>query len=187
MRVELSANERRIVEAVNAFAFVNPFSPERDKAEADFLQVTDANPASHAARFDPFFHWIERLPESKRNYLNFAPPDRELIRTTFLFEIFYRYINPLDELISAQLEKGDKLPSVSFGAECIARLEMRGFTTPEALRYFGIFYQLRRAHYFIVRGLKGLSPCMKEFRRRLWNNVFTSDVRWYERHLWNRM
>src|SRR5262249_31587665 len=49
------------------------------------------------------------------------------------------------------------------------------------------FYQLRRAYHFIVRGLIGTSPCMREFRRRLWRNVFTQEVRLYERYLWNRM
>lgn len=28
---------------------------------------------------------------------------------------------------------------------------------------------------------------MAELRRRLWSSVFTSDVRWYDKHLWNRM
>src|SRR5207249_11453768 len=37
------------------------------------------------------------------------------------------------------------------------------------------------------RGLIGKSPCMREFRRHLWQNVFTQEVGLYERHLWNRM
>jgi transcriptional regulator with GAF, ATPase, and Fis domain len=63
----------------------------------------------------------------------------------------------------------------------------RGFTPDEARRYFAIFYQIRRAFHFIHRGLVGTSDCMKQLRRHLWNNVFTHDIRLYERHLWNRM
>ncbi|MFA7160723.1 MAG: sigma 54-interacting transcriptional regulator, partial [Kiritimatiellia bacterium] len=50
-----------------------------------------------------------------------------------------------------------------------------------------IFYQLRRAFYFINRGLPGKSPCMKALRKRLWNNVLTHDIRWYSSLLWDRM
>jgi DNA-binding NtrC family response regulator len=76
---------------------------------------------------------------------------------------------------------------VDFAGEVIALLKRRGFDHREARRYFAIFYQLRRAFYFIVRGLVGVSPCMAELRRHLWNNIFTRDVGLYERHLWNCM
>jgi DNA-binding NtrC family response regulator len=66
-------------------------------------------------------------------------------------------------------------------------LRQRGFAADEARRLLAIFFQLRRAFYFIDRRLIGVSPCMQELRRRLWSNVFTDDVRWYEQRLWNRM
>jgi DNA-binding NtrC family response regulator len=66
-------------------------------------------------------------------------------------------------------------------------LKRRGFSADEATRFFAIFFQIRRAAHFIEQGLIGRSACMKEFRRRLWQNVFTHDIRTYERGLWNRM
>ena len=184
----LAPSDRRIVEAVSAFAFVNPFSPERDETENQFVRVTGGDPSgSHAERFRAFFKWVDSLKDSHRDYRRFAGDDRERMRITFLFESYHRYNDLLDDLITQQTRKGDKPCAVPFGAECIGRLESHGFSREEAVRYFGIFYQLRRAHSFIVRGLKGSSPCMFQFRRRLWNSVFTNDVRWYERHLWNRM
>ena len=62
-----------------------------------------------------------------------------------------------------------------------------GFTDADRLRYFAIFYQLRRAYYFIRTGLVGNSPSMKALRKHLWNCVFTHDMSWFESHLWDRM
>ena len=55
------------------------------------------------------------------------------------------------------------------------------------MRYFGLFFQLRRAYYFIDRALVGPSRSMAELRRALWNCVFTEDARLYDAYLWNRM
>jgi sigma-54 specific flagellar transcriptional regulator A len=66
-------------------------------------------------------------------------------------------------------------------------LRERGFREEESLGYLGLFYQLRRAYFFIDHSLVGDSPSMKQLRLALWNNVFTRDVRTYFRHLWNRM
>ena len=48
-------------------------------------------------------------------------------------------------------------------------------------------YQIRRAFYFIDRGLVGRSPCMKALREGLWNTVFTYDLDLYNRYLHDRM
>jgi transcriptional regulator with GAF, ATPase, and Fis domain len=63
----------------------------------------------------------------------------------------------------------------------------RGFSKEEALHYFSTFFQMRRAFYFIRKSIIGKSPCMKELRLNLWNNVFTCDIELYARYLWNRM
>ncbi|MCA9708899.1 MAG: sigma 54-interacting transcriptional regulator, partial [Myxococcales bacterium] len=57
----------------------------------------------------------------------------------------------------------------------------------DAERMVAIFFQMRRAFYFIDRTLIGGSPCMRSLRQALWNNVFTHDIARYERWLWNRM
>ena len=69
----------------------------------------------------------------------------------------------------------------------LEQLGARGFAEAAALRSLGLFYQLRRAYYFIAHALVGGSPSMKRLRFCLWNNVFTCDARTYERYLWNRM
>ncbi len=177
-----------MLNAVVDFTLVNPFSPEREKIEAQFIELTGGKRnGTHWERFEGFFNWVDAIPNGQRDYRKFDAEERETMRNLFLFDSYHRYSIALDELIDEQVKQGEKSCAVSFGEECVGRMQSHGLTREEAIRYFGIFYQLRRAHYFIVRGLKGKSECMFDFRRRLWTSVFTTDVRWYERHLWKRM
>ncbi len=109
------------------------------------------------------------------------------MRMVLLFECYHLFYRPLDRLIQDQMRKGDESSEVDFSNEALSLLVRRGFKPEEACRFFAIFYQIRRAHHFIAHGLAGSSPCMRELRRHLWNNVFTHDIRWYDRYLWNRM
>ena len=93
----------------------------------------------------------------------------------------------LTGFIGDQAKAGDTPLKVSFAERVLESLIKYGFSSPEALRYFAIFYQMRRAFFFIERGLVGTSPCMGQLRLSLWNNVFTSDIGLYEKYLWNRM
>jgi DNA-binding NtrC family response regulator len=69
----------------------------------------------------------------------------------------------------------------------LADLASYGWEPPAAARFVGIFFQMRRAFFFIERGLTGRCPSMRKLRESLWNNVFTHDIRVYERYLSARM
>ena len=62
---------------------------------------------------------------------------------------------------------------VPFAGEALALLGRRGFSAEEARRFLALFYQLRRAFFFIDRALVGRSASMRALRERLWSNVFT--------------
>ena len=93
----------------------------------------------------------------------------------------------LDALIERQVSRGGESPAVPFGDEVIGELVRGGFTPEQAPRYFALYYQLRRAYYFIHRSLAGDCESMRRFREALWNNVFTHDMRGFDTALWNRM
>lgn len=175
--------------AVRDAAFVNPFSEQRTLHEQRINEALGVEPASGSAeeKFKPLLAWVDRLPEGKRTLGSFTGEDRILLRALFLFEVYHRFYTPFDRLIEDQMATPARSLRVPFADEVLQQLEARGFTREEATRFLGMFFQLRRAFSFIVHRLRGASPCMKEFRRRLWNSVFTSDTHRYEQFLWNRM
>src|SRR5205814_7308942 len=81
---------------------------------------------------------------------------------------------------------GASLP-VPFGDDAIADLVRSGFSEERAVRFFALFFQLRRAFYFIWRSLAGQCESMRRLREALWNNVVTHDMRGFQAALWNRM
>lgn len=118
---------------------------------------------------------------------NYSGEERETMRIVLLFEAYQRFRAPLDEVVVTQNSSGDSPVPVRFSRELLSLLQRRGLDEEEALRILAIFFQIRRAHHFIVERLVGESVCMREFRRRLWDNVFTHDIGHYERTLWSRM
>ena len=169
-------------------AFANPFSEQRleldrriagqfrnDDERAEFLRRSVSD---RIAKLE-----AQGLADLRR----YRGEEREMMRDVFLFEVFHHFYQLLDAHIGAQEKAGDTPAPVTFGTDALARLGQRGFSAEESKRFLGIFFQLRRAYHFIVQGLIGESDCMKAFRRHLWDNVFTHDIRWYDRYLWNRM
>lgn len=189
-RVSLQAGDRTFFELIAQTAFCNPFSEQRRELDRQLLgrsidALADERPAELAESVSAR---LSKLGDcSSLDLRAFAGHDRELMQTVFLFEAYHQCCRALDKLIEEQLKMGPTSAPVPFGSDVLAQLRQRGFGAAESLRYFAIFYQLRRAFHFIVRGLVGGSASMRELRRHLWDNVFTADIRLYDRYLWNRM
>ncbi len=186
----LTAAERQFFSLVSKAVFVNPFSEQRFELDKEMIGDSRNRPwsqivpqvikevAGHIEKLDAC--GFAKIPD-------FSPDDESLIRDIFLFDVFHKFMNRFDGLIIAQAQRGAEPVEAEFGDEAIGLLIKRGFAPDLATRCFSLFYQLRRAFHFIDRGLIGQSGAMRRLRCDLWNNIFTHDIAFYERHLWDKM
>lgn len=171
-------------------AFSNPFSDERIEIDRNIVGAPDQ------------VEWHEMLvPLLRKLDENIATLEKSgtividrdggeevrAIGVSLLFHVFHHYTDQFDALIEEQVAAGDDSCRAPFALRCLEELVRYNFKRVDACRYVGIFYQIRRAYYFISKGLIGESASTKRLRAQLWDNVFTHDISWYERCLWNRM
>lgn len=175
---------------VSAAAFSNPFSEKRVAIDRRIVGADET--VNWHATLEPL---LSKLDENLQRLQKAGDLviDREggeevrAVMVSILFQIFHRYMDRFDRLIEEQIKAGDDSLRAPFAFQCLEDLRNYGFGREEACRYVGIFYQIRRAYYFISKGLVGESPCMKGLRARLWDNIFTHEIGWYETCLWDRM
>jgi DNA-binding NtrC family response regulator len=186
----LPPSSREFLKIVSQASYINPFSDEYLEQQRRIAGCDASIPYEEQVKLT-VERWNEQLHQLRvadvTNLKQVTGKDRELLQYALLYEIYHRFLSGFDQLIADQIEAGDRSVPVPFARKALALFARRGFDAAEARRYFAIFYQIRRAYYFIDHGLIGASPCMKQLRLHLWNNVFTHDIRSYERHLWNRM
>jgi DNA-binding NtrC family response regulator len=189
-KAKLGAADRDFFQTIFETAFCNPFSEERTALDAKIVgHAIQPFAESHLDEMTRTISGqVQKLEaQGLADVRQFPAEDRALMQTVFLFEIYHLHYQDFDQLILDQLRLGVQSAPAPFASDALAQMKRRGINAGDAARFFGIFYQLRRAFHFIVRGLVGKSACMSELRRHLWNNVFTQDVRLYDRYLWNRM
>jgi transcriptional regulator with AAA-type ATPase domain len=164
--------------------FGNPFSPERAALVArlapgakpgDLTEDPEALARIVAPRVAP---WL-----SKR----LSDEERRLVEPALLYVTYHRYVPQIDAHIERQARQSGAPLAVPFADEVIGDLVRAGFAEETAARYLALYFQLRRAFYFIYRSLAGECESMRRLREALWNNVFTHDMRGYDAALWNRM
>lgn len=185
----MEASERAFFTRIKKAITLNPFSRERLAVDLELAEMSSAG--SKAEIFGKLNHRIEtsiaRIKKRNSNVgMQLSPEDHRLIRYGFLFQTFYLYCDEYDRLIQEQVKSGEESSTVSFAGVVLQRLTGFGFSIVEALRFFALFFQMRRA-FFFIQAIAGESACVQELRMRLWSNVFTNNIEMYDTYLWNRM
>jgi len=186
---KLNACDRDFFRIVAKSAFSNPFGSEslqlRDIIAGGACEDNDLQTKKVCSRIRQRLEVV--TGNGKYAWKSFVNEDQELIRTALLYDTYHRCFKDFDLLIIKQIKTGDASCPVPFAKDILSLLRKRGFSAEEALRYFGFYYQLRRSWYFIYHGLIGQNPSLEKLRCHLWRNIFTYDLNWYERYLWNHM
>ena len=183
MSIALTAADRDFLAALAEVIFGNPFTTRRAQL------IGRLAPGVPLGNLTEHREALARVVEGRlRGFAGrrFAGEERRLVEPALLYVSYHRYVPQFDALIERQAQGGAPLP-VPFADEAIAGLVDEGFAEAHAARYFALFFQLRRAFYFIHRALPGECESMRALREALWNNVFTHDMRAYEAALWDRM
>ncbi len=186
----VSAADREFFAAMAQVVYGNPFSAQRTDLVArlapsanrvEVFEDPEALVRVVAPRLAPY----RRGDAADLDALGEA--ERRLLEPAFLYVCYHRALPQLDALIERQANKSGEALRVAFADEVIGELMRYGFSEARALRYFALFYQLRRGFYFIYRNLVGNCESMRRLREALWNNIFTHDMRGFETALWDRM
>jgi two-component system, NtrC family, response regulator HydG len=186
----LSASDRDFFAALAGVVFGNPFTPQRAELIVrlapgvplgDMTTHREALAQVVGPRLRPWLQ--EGAPALQR----LGADDRRLLEPALLYVTYHRYVPQLDAHIEKQAGQSGAPLAVPFAEDLIAELVRSGFPEEQAVRYFALFFQLRRAFYFILASLAGECESMRRLRHALWNNVFTHDMRGYDASLWNRM
>jgi transcriptional regulator with AAA-type ATPase domain len=186
----LSNSDRDFFAQVARAAFANPFGERRDELDVLIGGVQQGTPSEQAleaviARVAERVAALRKIGAAELR--RYDGDQREAVRVVFLFHVFHRYLDAFDQLILSQAKSGDTPCRVPFARDALAELTGFGLAEQEAVRFLALFYQLRRAFFFIRKGLVGGSASMRTLRKHLWNCVFTHDIRWFESRMWDRM
>ncbi len=189
-RRQLTDSQREFLGTVHDAAFANPFSQDRATLDLSIAGLKrDANPKTRlSAAITRVNAALAEIDTPTAAVLgDFSSDDQHLVTYAVLFSLFHHFAEQFDALIAHQIKIREGSCPVLFASDAIRRMRERGICEKDALRYFALFYQLRRGYHFINNALVGRCPSMQHLRMVLWNNVFTHDSQLYVETLWDRM
>jgi hypothetical protein len=185
MRTEEKAFFTKIKKAITT----NPFSSKRLEVDLELTGMPKSSSIEQVLKAliqqtTDVINQVSGRPGKLKNRL--STEEFELFEFAVLFLLFHLFSERYDELIRQQIAEGEISCKVSFADEFLSSLQDYGFSRRDSLRTLALFFQMRRAFFFISR-ISGESQCVRNLRKALWNNIFTCDIELYEKFLWNRL
>jgi len=185
----MKTEEREFFGKITHAAFSNPFGKERASVDLELtgLKAGTSNTEIVSCLQAKVANGIQGIIARGSGGLpGLSAQDQVLLRYGILFYLFHTFCDAFDRLIEEQVNAGATPCNVVFAEDALRAFSDFGFSQQESLRYFALFFQMRRAFYFIG-GIAGRSESVRTLRRKLWENIFTNDIKIYDRYLWNRM
>ena len=202
-----SDRERRVAEATARLAYCNPFLEDRLDLEREVLGdeytpffavwhpregVVDDNPnvVAIAERGETLVGTLRRRIEEG---VEPTADERESYRGLCLYILYYRYQRRLYEMVrdADEFDGGRHAPFwPEFRKDFAYLLEHPQVLMADpmnARHVFACFYQLRRAFRFTFRSITGASMPSARLRSRVWQSIFSHDLKRYQRALYERM
>jgi MoxR-like ATPase len=201
----LSDSERDFATAVAHLSYVNPFLSERIEWErralgAKHLSVDEVwhsggdragqNP-NEALIAERAAALAERLRERLANGVRATAEELELYQDVVQHLLYYRYEARLYAILVAP---GGRRPDFGFYGELAADCKRffapgvgRRPPKPDPAHLFACFFQIRRAFHHTFNAIVGGSMPAAGLRAKVWQSIFTHDLRRYQRALYQRL
>lgn len=186
----LTKSDRHFFSLVSRAAFSNPFSPERDALDHEIVGTSEKLPADELEiQLVAIVEYeVSRLEKKDRlDFKKLEAKDRGVLQTTWLFRLYHRYQRAFDDFIRDQEIQGNEPARLVFAHELEKEFEYCGFDSVIRDKYIALFFQLRRAFYFIHQAIAGQSDSIVQLRMQLWRNIFTFNSEWYWQFLCEKL
>ena len=187
---QLTPSQRTFFDRISTSTFENPFSQSRLDADRSAVGATGEMDLEELltrllATLD---EKLQTVAAGKAiNLREYGEADRARLQISLLFSSFHRQRELIDAYIRDQIRGGDTPITAPWADHLFRDLTSYGIDPHYAATCVAIFFQFRRAYYFISTSLLGNAPSMRRLREQLWNAIFTCDTRLYVDSLWTKM
>lgn len=187
---QISQQSLDFLSLVSRAAVANPFSAERDAIDRQLLSLLPRKRGEKeivtaiATEAEQILQTV--LTHGDRQNLRNNPDTMQVISDAGLFAVFHKYMHKFDEHIKRQDSTPGQSLTLAFTDDVLHDLRRFQIDTPFE-HAIALFFQMRRAFFFVHKHVGGQSEPVRLLQEQLWRTLFTHDLRFYMKNLYSSM